>query len=302
MEIRMISVSGEDVWLYLRLRTHRDSSGRCLLKGIMIDVTQRVRADEALRQTQKLESIGILVGGIAHDFSNLLTGILGNTSLAIDSIPDIDPTHRILEDVLNGAQRGAELTRQLLAYVGRSRFMEQEVHLSQLVRDVVSLIASSIPKNVTVQLNIDASMAPVVADPSQLQQLMVNLVVNAVDAIGETVGTVVVRTHSQQLEGARAGVEAGNYAVLEVSDSGCGIDKDTLPKIFEPFFTTKFTGRGLGLAAASGIVRAHHGGIEVESESGVGSTFVFSCQGANAGRQSQRLFEPKPKWDRNACL
>ncbi len=246
------------------------------LKGavyLISDVTERNRLEEQFRQAQKFEGIGRLAGGVAHDFNNLLTSILGNTSLAISDLPP-GPTRERLEDVIQAGERAAHLTQQLLAYSGQGRFVLERVGLSTLVAGLDDLLRSSLPRKVRLELDLQSGLPEVEADPRQVQQVLLNLVANAGEAIGDAVGTVRVRTFSATAP--EAGVEdaaEGTYAVLEVCDSGPGMSESVKAHLFDPFFTTKFMGRGLGLAAVSGIVRGHRGYIHVESEPGRGACF-----------------------------
>ncbi len=239
------------------------------------------RTAERLRQTQKLESLGILAGGIAHDFNNLLTGIIGNISLALEREPLASPRRIYLQDAIRASERAADLTRQLLAYSGKGRFTIQRVDVSDLVRQIYSLIQTSTSKNVRVMLNLSSSLPPVEADTTQLQQIVMNLIINAAEAIGpEKDGLVVVQTGHTRVDAeflrgtlGAEGAVPGDYVYIEVRDTGCGIDEATLQKIFDPFFTTKFMGRGLGLAAVLGIVGSHHGALKVDSVPGRGTSF-----------------------------
>jgi len=244
------------------------------------DITERRRIEEQLRHTQKLESLGVLAGGVAHDFNNLLTGILGNASLALDRVPEHNPNHVLLEEVMRAAERAADLTRQLLAYAGKGRFVMRNIDLPGLVKELSGLVQTSIPK--TVQLRLQLEPVPAIySDPGQMQQIVMNLVINAAEAIGPEGGTVLVRTGAQAvdqqyletLSSSAELLQPGNYVMLEVHDTGCGMSEETLKKIFDPFFTTKFAGRGLGLSAVLGIVRAHSGALKVYSQPGRGTTF-----------------------------
>ena len=239
---------------------------------------QRRELEDQLRQAQKLESIGLLAGGVAHDFNNLLTGILGNASLALEVMDPPEPARTMLNDVIRASERAADLTRQLLAYAGKGRFVIQRLNLSDVVREISDLIRTSIPRRVDVRLELDDDLPAIEADPSQIQQLVMNLVINAGEAMEEGSGTVLVRSSVRQFDRdatQRCGVKLrpGRYILLEVEDTGCGMDEDTVERIFDPFFTTKFTGRGLGLAAVQGIVRAHRGAVQVFSAPGAGTTF-----------------------------
>ena len=216
---------------------------------------------------------------MAHDFNNLLTGILGNASLAYDSMAPSDPSRQLLSDVIESSQRAADLTRQLLAYAGKGRLLVERINLSRIVSDILHLIQTSIPKKVNLQLDLSYELPIIEADASQIQQIIMNLAINAAEAIGENGGAVHVSTGVEEVgtgglpEAVIGEVERGPYVYLEVSDTGAGMDDETRSKIFDPFFTTKFTGRGLGLAAVSGIVRGHKGALLLHSAPGAGSTF-----------------------------
>jgi PAS domain S-box-containing protein len=260
-----------------RLGANGETLGWLEING---DITERRRIEEQLRHTQKLESLGVLAGGVAHDFNNLLTGILGNASLALDRVPEHNPNHVLLEEVMRAAERAADLTRQLLAYAGKGRFVMRNIDLPGLVKELSGLVQTSIPK--TVQLRLQLEPVPAIyGDPGQMQQIVMNLVINAAEAIGPEGGTVLVCTgvqavDQQYLETLSSSAELlqpGNYVMLEVHDAGCGMSEETLKKIFDPFFTTKFAGRGLGLSAVLGIVRAHSGALKVYSQPGRGTTF-----------------------------
>jgi CheY-like chemotaxis protein len=187
----------------------------------------------------------------------------------------------LLNDVVRASESAARLTQQMLAYAGKGQFLLKPIHLSELVQEITRLIQASIPRTVQLRLNLARNLPHVEADPNQLQQLIMNLVINGAEAIGEDkIGVVRVTTAVREVDKseAREGVrqpelEPGRYVVLQVEDSGCGMDESTRSRIFDPFFTTKFLGRGLGLAAALGIVRSHKGAIEVSSAPGEGSTF-----------------------------
>jgi two-component system cell cycle sensor histidine kinase/response regulator CckA len=261
----------------------RDEDGR-FIGAIFLadDVTERRRAESALRQAQKLESLGVLAGGIAHDFNNLLTAILGNTEVALDRIPE-DPTLRnALQRIEATTQRGSDLARQLLAYAGKAHFAIKPLDLNAIILEMGDLLSVSISKKVALHQDLQASLPPVEADSAQFQQVVMNLVINASEAIGDHPGTVTLRTRSKYYSQAdlSAGfpgqvLEPGPYVRMDVEDDGCGMDAETIGRIFDPFFTTKFTGRGLGLSAMLGIVRGHRAGIHVESNPGQGTVFTL---------------------------
>ena len=255
-----------------------------VIGGIVVnyrDVTERKRLDEQLRQTQKLESIGVLAGGVAHDFNNLLTGVLGNATLALDLLGPEHAGRSHVEEVIKAAESAAHLTRQLLAYSGKGRFVIQPVDLSELTREMTTLVRTSIPRTVELRLDLAPDLPAVEGDRGQLQQLIMNLAINGAESIPQDKpGSVAVATSVQSIDressrGTFAGAEIqpGVYVALEVRDTGRGMDQETQSKIFDPFFTTKFSGRGLGLSAALGIVRGHKGAIKVRSTPGEGTTF-----------------------------
>ncbi len=258
-----------------------------IILAIAFDISESQQAEQARRalerqvqQAQKLESLGVLAGGIAHDFNNLLTALLGNADLAVSALPPDSPIRPLLLDVQNAGRRAADLTGQMLAYSGRGHFIVEDLDINGLVQDMSSLLESSTSKKARLSYELAAELPAVTADATQLRQIVMNLVTNGSEALGDEGGLVRVRTHSCDdhsplLNGASPDGELaeGRYVVIEVSDTGCGMDDETQAKIFDPFFTTKFTGRGLGLAAVQGIVRGHQGAILVDSELGTGTTF-----------------------------
>jgi PAS domain S-box-containing protein len=264
--------------------------------GTCTDIDDQKRSGESLREAQKLESIGLLAGGVAHDFNNLLTGILGNASLMLEIVPERNELRPLLENVVMASERAADLTRQLLAYSGKGRYFVEPVDLSKLVREIRTLIQSSIPKKVDVRLDLADDLPCAEVDQTQIRQLVMNLVINGAEAIGEDrEGTVNVSTFFQpvdevylaNIEFALNGIGPGDYIIVRVADDGCGMEESVRQRIFDPFFTTKFTGRGLGLAAALGIVRGHHGAIRIESAPGKGTVFEVLIPAAT-GRERQR--------------
>ncbi len=274
---------GEGTRYYLSTKgPYRDSTGRVIgLLGISRDITERKREEEALRQSQKLESLGLLAGGIAHDFNNLLVALLGQSSLAQGKLPPDHPARENLGKAIRAAERAADLTRQMLDYSGRGHFQVQPVHLNGVVEENLHLLRVAVPKQVRLVSELAPDLPAVEADVGQIQQVVMNLITNAAEAIGDREGTVVVGTGTRPVRADEAilwrhtgePLPPGPYVWLEVRDDGRGMDQATLARIFDPFFTTKFTGRGLGLAAVLGIVRGHKGGLSVESEVGRGTVF-----------------------------
>ncbi len=278
---------GRSVDVSIMISPIRDPDGRVIgVSKCARDISARKRAearqaelDRKIQETQKLESLGVLAGGIAHDFNNLLTGVLGSASLARISLAPTSPVHASLELIESSAHRAAELCRQMLAYAGRGQFIIQRIDLNQLVSDTTQLLQLSIPKTCLLRFELTRDSTAVRGDPTQLRQVIMNLVINASEAIGARTGVISLvtgrtRLDSDYLQSLRlADLAPGDFVFLEVTDNGCGMDAATLERIFEPFFTTKFTGRGLGLAAVLGIARSHHGGLKVYSEPGRGTTF-----------------------------
>ncbi len=255
-------------------------------------------AEAALRQRQKLDSLGVLAGGIAHDFNNLLTIMLSNVGLARLQMPASSPALPYMNDVETTVLRASDLTRQLLAYSGKGRVAVEVTDLSSVVSGMAKLLSLALPAKVSLDLVLAADLPLIDADPAQLQQVVMNLITNAAEAIGPLEGTVHIATRVAELSGASMGgllPEApapGSHVELEVSDTGCGMTPEIMARIFDPFFTTKQTGRGLGLSAMLGILRSHHAGLRVRSKVGEGSTFqVFFPV---SSRTPARV-EPQPK-------
>ncbi len=251
------------------------------LVAITRDLTERKRAEDALRQAQKMESIGLLAGGIAHDFNNLLHALLGHASIALMKLPPESQVRTHISKAINAGERATELTKQLLAYSGRGKFKITLVNLSLLIEENLHLFEVAIPKNIILQMKLDENLPSVEADAAQIQQVIMNLIINAAEAIGNSHGVVAVRSGTIVIDSTDSfwwkytgeSLRPGTYAFLEIQDTGCGMDQEIINRIFEPFFTTKFTGRGLGLAAVLGIIRGHRGGLHVESQVGKGTNF-----------------------------
>ncbi len=278
--------TGELRWALLRSMPSRLPNGSTVWEGIQLDITEQKRAAEQLRiredqvrRAQKMESIGVLAGGIAHDFNNLLTGVLGNASLALDSMSAWDPNRSLIEELMVSATQAADLTRQLLAYAGKGRFIVRPVNISETVRRVSDLVRSSVPAIIGIEFDLAEGIASAEADAGQIQQALMNLVINASEAIGAQPGRITIHTGTRNLDAAaieqfQLDIPEGAYICLEVWDTGPGLDESIKAKIFEPFFTTKFAGRGLGLAAVHGIARAHKGAVLVDTRPGGGAQFT----------------------------
>ena len=275
------------------LRDDAEQITGILSSGADVTVQKKAEAERreleiGMQQAQKLESLGVLSSGIAHGFNNLLTGILGHASLAIEAVPAGAPLREIVESIQESARKAAELTRQLLAYSGKGRFLVEPFELSTLVRNMTSLLEVSASRNCVLQFELAKLLPRVRGDVSQFRQVLMNLVTNASEAITGHSGTIVVRTGATECD--RAALAAGwvhdplppgLYVYVEVEDTGGGMTPEVQARIFDPFFTTKFAGRGLGLAAVLGIVRGHHGTIQLQSQPGQGTRFRVLLPVAN---------------------
>jgi PAS domain S-box-containing protein len=302
LEHRVVRRDGTTVWALTHFAAERGEGGvvtGCI--GTVADISDRKRAEEENRMleaqvqhAQRLQSLGILAGGLAHDFNNLLTIILGNARIAMMDLPSESPAVENLAEIETATSRAAELTSQMLAYSGKGRFTVQAVNLASVAEETASLLQGVISKKTAVQFYVPAALPAIEADLSQIRQVAMNLITNAAEAIGEAPGVIkvscgVVDADRTYLSGTYFDdrLPAGRYVYLEVSDTGCGMSPETQAKIFDPFFTTKFTGRGLGLAAVIGIVRAHRGALRVSSRPGIGSNFRVLFPGTDGSETIQ---------------
>lgn len=235
--------------------------------------------DAKIQQTQKIESLGILAGGIAHDFNNLLMGVLGYVSLALADSSSVSPVRQSLLQIEAGVKQAADLARQMLAYSGKGAFVVQEVDLSELVEEVSRLLESAISKSVVIKYSFARNLPPVTVDVVQLRQVVMNLITNASDSIGNKSGVITINTGAMMVDTKYLsetyldeGLPDGLYVYLEVADTGVGMNQEVQAKMFDPFYSTKASSRGLGLAAVLGIVRGHGGAIKCYSEVGQGTT------------------------------
>jgi PAS domain S-box-containing protein len=298
-ELRFSTRAGEIRWIefFARLTIGHDDQALGI-SGTLIDITGRKAADaerkaleHKLLETQKLESLGVLAGGIAHDFNNLLMAILGNAELALLDLAPQAPAYTAVVRIELAARRAADLTNQMLAYAGKGRMVIERFDLNALVEEIPALLEVSIAKTTTLRYMLDPQLPLIVGDATQIRQVIMNLVINAAEAVGTATSTIVIASgvrHIDRLYLASTWLAPelpeGDYVFLEVIDDGPGMSADTLAKIFDPFFTTKFTGRGLGLAAVLGIVRGHGGAIKVVSAHDQGTTFTILFPAALAGQ------------------
>jgi len=262
-------------------------AGRQMILAIHRDISEmksaeaeRDRLERQLLHTQKLESLGVLAGGIAHDFNNILTSIIGNADLALMRINRESPAVENLRRIEQAASQAADLSKQMLAYSGKGRFVVENLDMNRLLEEMLHMLEVSISKKAILRFNLTRNLPSVEADATQMRQIIMNLVINASEAIGDKSGVIAVTTGCMDCDSSYLkdvwldeNLSDGLYVYLEIADSGCGMDKETMAKLFDPFFTTKFTGRGLGMAAVLGIVRGHRGAIKVYSEPGRGSSF-----------------------------
>ncbi len=261
--------------------------GRPCTLNIARDITEHNQAivekqslEKQLLHAQKLESLGVLAGGIAHDFNNILTSIVGNADLALMRLNPASPAIDNLHKIELSASRAADLAKQMLAYSGRGKFVVETLDINSLLTEMLNILEASISKKADLRLNLPPSLPAIDADATQIRQIVMNLVINASEAIEGNSGVIAIITGCADCDknylkdvALDKNIKEGRYVFLEITDSGCGMDKETLSKLFDPFYTTKFTGRGLGMAAVQGIVRGHNGFIHVYSEPAKGSSF-----------------------------
>jgi two-component system, cell cycle sensor histidine kinase and response regulator CckA len=262
-------------------------NGREAIFAVSRDISERIRSENQrldlerkLLQAQKLESLGLMAGGVAHDFNNVLMGILGHTELSLLKIPDTDPVKSHLRNIQKSVLYATNLTQQMMAYAGKASFVKQHIHIESVVNAIHALICSTISTNIKFKLVVEPNLPCIYADPNQIQHVFLNLIINAAEAIGEKPGLIKLKADSFQFKAEHVSEDIsfknlsnGRYVRISVSDTGCGMDTDTQKRIFEPFFTTKLTGRGLGLASVLGIVKGHDGEFHLKSRPGLGSTF-----------------------------
>ncbi|MGM0576743.1 MAG: response regulator [Myxococcota bacterium] len=308
VRLRMKTPSGREFDAEWHVSALRDEDGEPVsYMALGQDLSERQAREEALRQTQKLESVGVLAGGIAHDFNNLLTSALGHTDLALERMAPDAPARRHVQQIAEAAERAADLTRQLLAYSGEGRFEMRVLELGSLISQMSELLAASVSKKVEVRYELDPEPLEVHADPAQLRQAVLNLVTNASEAMERRGGTVTIRTDKVTLHEddvsthfAGQGLAPGPYALLEVCDEGPGMDAETLSRAFDPYFSTKEMGRGLGLAAIAGIVRGHDGGIRMDSdpEQGTRARLYLPAASGHGERRADPPPEPEESGER----
>jgi PAS domain S-box-containing protein len=283
---RLQHKEGHWIWVHDFAYATTILDGVHVARGVLSDVTERKQAEaerqhleHQFQQAQKLESLGVLAGGIAHDFNNILTVIMGHCYMVKEDMIPEEEYKAAFQKIETAGSRATDLCRQMLTYAGKSRMEQTRVNLWLLVDEVVKMLQAAIKKNVTIELDLKRDVPEINGDSAQIQQIVMNLIINSADAIGEANGTIRVVLTKTVFEGDQTAdtfgtiIKAGRYACLEVTDTGCGMDEATQKRIFEPFFTTKFIGRGLGMSAIHGIIKSHEAILQLTSKPGVGTTF-----------------------------
>ncbi len=270
---------------------------------------ERNRLEEALHNATKMEAIGVLAGGIAHDFNNILVAVLGNAELAMATLPADSPARERLEAIVSASETATDLCQQMLAYAGQGGLSTETLELNGLVREIGALLKVALSKKAVLVNELSAESLGVVADRGQLRQVIMNLITNASQAIGNSEGRIVIATSTCTLSredaeryAPAATLDPGEYVVLTISDTGIGMSPATQAKIFDPFFTTKPTGSGLGLAAVQGIVRRHRGAIKLESTPGVGTTFTLAFPRAPLPSEAPAPTVDRESGRQGACI
>ena len=295
LEKRFLTRTGKPVWAYVNTSVVCDDAEQPVYLLMYVrDLTEHKQSEEMLRRMQKAESLAVLAGGIAHDFNNLLAAMGAHASLLGVRLADDPEAMSSVESIEKLVQQAAGFTQQLLAYTGKARVEVCERDMNELVSSIASLLHVSVAKNAVLRFELTPDLPSIEADATQLQQVVLNLITNASEAIGDRAGEIVVRTRLERLDEEATQrrfpgehLAPGDYVVLEVSDTGAGMSEATAQRIFEPFFTTKFSGRGLGLSATRGIVQGHHGAIELSSAPGRGSRFSLFFPALSAHKQGQ---------------
>ncbi|HJU83275.1 MAG TPA: response regulator [Holophagaceae bacterium] len=300
VELDVITVKGRARRLLLSTTPIRFEGRQVLLTGYM-DLTSIRKTEEALRQAQKMESLGLLAGGVAHDFNNLLTALTGNLEIVRSMMEGHEEAQPFLDNMSSTLHRAADLARQMLAYAGRSHLRMEPVDINRLLQEQARILSVSLSKKVELRFELAPGLPLIEGDPAQIRQVFMNLVTNASDAIGDREGTIVLRTRldylgdlpeEETLPG--SSMQTGTHVLVEVSDTGQGMSPEIQARIFDPFFTTKPTGRGLGLSTMLGILRSHRAGVRIESEEGKGTTFRLYFPLAGVGRAEAPAEEAKP--------
>lgn len=311
MEKRYFKKSGEIVWVILTVAPLWQEGGEPSEHlAVVLDITERKQAQEQrlryetqIQQSENLRSLGVLASGLAHDFNNLLVGMQVNLELALLDLEPASPVREHIGEAQTASQRAAELIRQMLAYAGKGKTSNEDIDLNELAHEMAGLLRTSVSKKTVLRLDLDEDLPRIAGDPTQIRQVIMNLITNAADAIGDVSGEIVVKTERVACDRASLRelrpdeeLPEGDYLRLRIADTGAGMSAETRRRIFEPFFTTKVSGSGLGLAATHGIVRSHGGAIRVESEPARGTAFTLLFPIAPERAKASRA-EPTPEDD-----
>ncbi len=287
---KYIRKDGSTIWGRVSVSLAQDTASNMMyLIAHVEDITEqkkteadRRQLEEQMQKAQTFKSMGVLAGGVAHDFNNMLTAILGNAYVALIDLPETEPARKYVENIKGAAKRATELSNQMLAYSGKGKFVIDTIDINKIIKEMTNLISSTISKKIVVHFKLKDSPLLIDADATQIRQIVLNLITNATESIGDNSGKIILSTKAvkcdeEQLRNVyfNEDVSEGDYAMLEVTDTGMGMDKETLEKVFDPFFTTKFTGRGLGMSSVLGIINGHKGAINVESKLGHGARFTI---------------------------
>jgi len=307
IEFRIIAKDGTEKWIEHVCQAVYDKDGNSLgIRGSNRDITERKqiqvtqkKLEKQIQKTQKAESLSILAGGLAHDFNNILTVILGNAELLTHKVALDNPIRNNIENIIKGALKATNLSNQMLAYSGKGHFIIEPLNINDILNKMNLILRSVISKNINFNMNLAKNLPKINADITQIQQVIMNLTTNASEAIGDDSGLITISTgikiNSQNFDETTGNdLPKGNYVYFEINDTGCGMDKETQDKIFEPFFTTKFTGRGLGLAAVLGVVRGHKGYMKIHSEQNEGTSIRVFFPGIS---DIYEIPDKKPKPD-----
>ncbi|NOY86976.1 MAG: PAS domain S-box protein [Deltaproteobacteria bacterium] len=301
LEHRIVRPDGDVRYVSESARISFDESGNpARMVVTILDITERRKLEDRIRHAHQMESLGLLAEGIAHDFNNMLTGILGNASLAEMKLPPDSPAIFYTRKIINAAQQAGELANQMLAYSGKGRLVLDDVDLSAVIQGMEKILATAVGKNVNITYHLSDTLPVIEADVSQIRQVVTNLIINAAESIGDDVGVIVVttgmmkcdRSYLDQIRFA-GDLSEGWYVLLDISDTGRGMASTIWDRIFEPFFTTKEFGRGMGLAAVLGIVKGHGGGVRIQSEPERGATFRVLLPATEEPRD--KPVEPPPE-------
>ncbi len=313
-EYRLKRPDGAATWVLGPGMAERDAAVEIIgYLGTLTDVTEHHRATDALEQAnrqrrrleaqvlqaQKLESLGVLAGGVAHDFNNYLSAILGNVALLLLKLPADSALLPMLHTIERTGHHAAEVANQLLTFTGKGESETRLLDLDELVEEMAHLLKISVPRGIRLRRPPAGDLPPIQGDPNQIRQVVMNLILNAADAIGDAAGEITLSTSAGSIDRDYLGktylgedLPEGPYVVLEVSDTGCGMDETTRDRLFDPFFTTKPDGRGLGMASVLGTVRGHRGAIKVDSEPGRGSTLRVHFAAAEGSEAAARVAIP----------